>query len=140
MSRATYIAIYIIIVLLYLYIYVIIATCMYSSSYSYIISYTQHICTGKKQEKDEELTATTIAKYQSLLRREFSVGGLQDPGYGIGYKFTAQNGSFVQILHVNNNHWICVSNIMSKKGINYCKLINPCVTIYIINNRTDPSV
>ena len=26
-----------------------------------------------------------------------------------------QKGPFVQILHVNGNHWICVSNIMSKQ-------------------------
>ena len=63
-----------------------------------------------------------------MLRREFSVGGLQDPGYGIGYKFSAQTGLFVQIMHVNKNHWICVSNIMAtKKGmINW--LANQCVT------------
>ena len=60
---------------------------------------------GKRQDKiEQELTATTIVKYQTLLQREFSVGGLQDPGYGIGYKFTAQSGLFVQIMHVNNNH------------------------------------
>ena len=74
--------------------------------------------TGKKQvETEKELTATTIVKYQKLLQREFSVGGLQDPGYGIGCKFTMQKGPFVQILHINGNHWICVSNIMSKKGM-----------------------
>ena len=74
----------------------------------------------KKQGKvEDQLTATTISKYQSLLRKEFSIGGLQDPGYGIGYKFATQSGPFVQILHVNGNHWICVSNMMSKKGMNY---------------------
>ena len=81
---------------------------------NYIITGTA----GKRQGKiEDELTATTIVKYQSLLQKEFSVGGLQDPGYGVGYKFTAETGSFIQILHVNGNHWICVSNMMSKKGI-----------------------
>ena len=76
--------------------------------------------TGKKQVKiEKELTATTIVKYQKLLQREFSVGGLQDPGYGIGSKFTVQRGPFIQILHVDGNHWICVSNMMSKKGMKY---------------------
>ena len=51
------------------------------------------------------------------MQKEFSVGGLQDPGYGIGYKFTMQKEPFVQILHVNGNHWVCVSNMMSKKGM-----------------------
>ena len=57
-------------------------------------------------------------KYQKLLQSKYSVGGLQDPGYGIGCKFTMQKGPFIQILHVNGNHWICVSNMMSKKGMN----------------------
>ena len=28
-----------------------------------------------------------------------------------------QKEPFVQILHVNSNHWVCVSNMMSKKGM-----------------------
>lgn len=65
----------------------------------------------------EELTATVIARYQGLLKHEYtSVGGLEDPAYGIEYDFSTQRGSFVQVLHVNSNHWIVASNVNARAG------------------------
>ena len=65
----------------------------------------------------EELTATIIARYQGLLKGEYNgVGGLEDPAYGIEYDFSTQRGSFVQVLHVNGNHWIVASNLNAGAG------------------------
>ena len=65
----------------------------------------------------EELTCTFIIRYQLLLRDRFAIGGLEDPAYGKEYNFSTQRGRFVQILHVNCNHWITVSNINCRSGI-----------------------
>ena len=65
----------------------------------------------------EELTCTFIIRYQLLLRDQFAIGGLEDPAYGKEYNFSTQRGRFVQILHVNGNHWITVSNINCRSGI-----------------------
>ena len=65
----------------------------------------------------EELTATIIARYQGLLKGKYnSVGGSEEPAYGIEYDFSTQRGRFVQVLHVNSNHWIVASNLNAGAG------------------------
>ena len=64
-----------------------------------------------------ELTSTVIARYQHLLKCTYNaVGGLEDPAYGSEYSFSTQRGIFVQVLHVDGNHWIVASNVWSKQG------------------------
>ena len=64
-----------------------------------------------------QLTSSIIACYQLLLKQKYNVGGLEDPVYGVQYEFSTQRGPFVQVLHVNQNHWIVISNMNSKPGI-----------------------
>lgn len=64
-----------------------------------------------------QLTSTIIARYQHLLKSKYNVGGLEDPVYGLQYEFSTQRGHFVQVLHVNQDHWIVVSNMNSKQGM-----------------------
>jgi len=49
---------------------------------------------------------------QNLLKKETDLEGLQTPLRGINFQFKPVNFrvGFVQILHVNSNHWIVVSN------------------------------
>ena len=51
---------------------------------------------------------------QKLLRKEFpDIEGLKSPllGTSLAFKCIPHNSKYIQILHVNGNHWICVSNI-----------------------------
>ena len=74
----------------------------------------------------DELTGAIIAHYQYLLKCQYNaVGGLEDPAYGMEYDFSTQRGSFIQVLHVNFNHWIVVSNTVSKQGMQCI-----CVAVY----------
>ena len=44
---------------------------------------------------------------QELIKRKYKdTDGLQDP---VLQRFATVDGTFVQVLHVNNNHWICVA-------------------------------
>ena len=45
-----------------------------------------------------------------------SITGFQRPTLGPVGQFDIQVSDFVQILHVNNNHWICVSSIKCAPG------------------------
>ena len=58
---------------------------------------------------------------QQLLKKENPyVGGLQDPILQTAHSFEIEGGEFVQILHMNNNHWITISSIGCSPG--YIKL------------------
>ena len=58
------------------------------------------------------LNAHLIIAGQRLLKLRFpNVGGLQDVTKQDTLSFEKETGEFVQILHCNKNHWICVSNI-----------------------------
>ena len=63
-----------------------------------------------------ELTSSIIVAYQRLLKKQFAIGGLEDPAYGKEYEFSTQRGHFIQVLHVNGNHWICASNVLATPG------------------------
>ena len=65
-----------------------------------------------------QLTSTIIACYQHLLKGKYNaIGGLEDPAYGLEYDFFTQRGFFVQMLHVNGDHWIVASNMNCKPGM-----------------------
>lgn len=54
---------------------------------------------------------------QQLLKKENPyVGGLQDPVLQMAHSFEIEGGEFVQILHMNNNHWITISSIGCSPG------------------------
>ena len=45
-----------------------------------------------------------------------SIGGLQPTVLSESFQFCVQKGEFVQLLNVNNSHWLTVSNIGCPKG------------------------
>ena len=47
---------------------------------------------------------------QSLLKRVCQIEGLQSPLLGSRFKPIKGRKAFIQILNVNNNHWVTVSN------------------------------
>ena len=58
------------------------------------------------------LNYSIIQAAQDLIKKETDLDGLQTPLCGINFQFKLVNFrvGFVQILHVNSNHWIVVSN------------------------------
>ena len=64
-----------------------------------------------------QLTSTMIAHYQHLLKSKYNVGTLEDPVYGLHYEFSTQRVHFVQVLHVNQDHWIVISTMNSKPSM-----------------------
>ena len=59
------------------------------------------------QYPTEWLDDRIINHAQELIKREYKdTDGLQDP---VLWRFATVDGKFVQVLHVNNNHWICVA-------------------------------
>ena len=63
-------------------------------------------------QSGEWLTDRTINIAQSLLKRQYpEIGGLQSCLLGQTLAFDVEKGKFVQILFVNKNHWITISNI-----------------------------
>ena len=58
------------------------------------------------------LNDSIIQAAQDLIKKETDLDGLQTPLCGINFQFKPVNFrvGFVQILHVNSNHWIVVSN------------------------------
>ena len=67
------------------------------------------------------LNDALINKAQTLLHEQFpGVGGLEDTTLGPIFMFSVQKGEFVQVLHDENIHWVCISNIGCKEQeINY---------------------
>ena len=60
------------------------------------------------------LNDNIVHSAQQLLKKEapVDVGGFQSPQYGTNLKFKPLCGKkFIQILNINGNHWITVSNI-----------------------------
>lgn len=79
-----------------------------------------------------QLTSTIVACYQQLLKDKYNaIGGLEDPAYGLECDFSTQRGFFVQVLHVNGDHWIVASNMNCKPGMKiFCmpKFLRPTCT------------
>ena len=50
------------------------------------------------------------------------ISGFQRPTLGLSWQFAAIVGNFIQILHVNSNHWVFVSSVGCVLG--YVKLFD----------------
>lgn len=62
--------------------------------------------------EESELQDKHINVASKLLKQKFvHVEGLQDPLLGQKLQFDICRGQFVQILHNNAGHWLCISNI-----------------------------
>ncbi len=61
------------------------------------------------------LSDSVIHAAQLILSQQFSIQGLQSPqcGCNLTFKVVPLNRKYIQILHVNGNHWIVVSNCMA---------------------------
>ena len=58
------------------------------------------------------LSDAVITAGQKLLKDAYPhIGGLQPTILGMTLVFEVQRGEFVQVLHINDNHWITASNI-----------------------------
>ena len=63
------------------------------------------------------ITDSIINAGQKLIKEAFPhIGGLQVTTLGEILAFQMERREFVQVLHVNNNHWITVSNIQCTSG------------------------
>lgn len=63
------------------------------------------------------LNDNIIKVSQDILKKSHpNIGGLQSTMLGETLTYSIERGKFVQILHINNNHWITISNIFSKNG------------------------
>ena len=53
-----------------------------------------------------------------MILRRISKGiqGFQRPSLGSVRQFSIMTGPFFQIVHINNNHWVCLSNINDPPG------------------------
>ena len=59
------------------------------------------------QHPPEWIDGRIINHAQELVKGKYKdTDGLQDP---VLWRFATVEGKFVQVLHVNNNHWICVA-------------------------------
>ena len=59
------------------------------------------------QHPTEWLDDKIINHAQEIIKRKYKdTDGLQDP---VLRRFATVDGKFVQVLHMNNNHWICVA-------------------------------
>ncbi len=57
------------------------------------------------------LDDAVIAAFQNILKRQHpKMGSLQSPILATKMAFKPQQGEFVQILNINNNHWITISS------------------------------
>lgn len=63
------------------------------------------------------LDGTIIHEAQTILRQvNSSIRGFQRPTLGPIKQFDIMTGDFIQILNINNNHWVCVSSIACPPG------------------------
>ena len=60
------------------------------------------------------LNDALINKAQTLLHEQFpGVGGLEDTTLGPIFMFSVQKGEFVQVLHDENIHWVCIQILVA---------------------------
>ena len=63
------------------------------------------------------LDGTIIHEAQTILRQaNSSIRGFQRPTLAPIRQFDIMTGDFIQILNINNNHWVCVSSIGCPPG------------------------
>ena len=58
------------------------------------------------------VTDKHVLKANNVLKKDYpSVDGLQDTLLQQNFSWDIPSSEFVQVLHVNGNHWITISNI-----------------------------
>lgn len=58
-----------------------------------------------------------IHEAQTLLSQiDKNIKGFQRPTLGAARQFDVMTGDFIQILHINNNHWVCMTSIDCAQG------------------------
>ena len=63
------------------------------------------------------LDCVVIHEAHILLRQiNNNITGFQRPTLGAVRQFDVMTGDFIQILHVNNNHWVCMTSIDCPNG------------------------
>ena len=63
------------------------------------------------------LDCVVIHKAQVLLSQiDKNIKGFQRPTVGAVRQFDVMTGDFIKIVHINNNHWVCMTSIDSTKG------------------------
>ena len=65
-----------------------------------------------------------------ILRRiNKGIQGIQRPTLGSVQQFSIMTGPFFQIVLINNNHWVCLSNINNPPGyVDFYDSLSPHVT------------
>ena len=62
--------------------------------------------------KSAMLTDKDIQMAQELLHKQFPyIEGLLSPTIGTAQHFLVMKNNFIQVLHTDGMHWVCVSNI-----------------------------
>ncbi len=61
-------------------------------------------------ESTEWLNDKIIQAAQDLLQKKSDMDGFQNPLLGLKFKPVKATSPFVQILNINNNHWVTVTN------------------------------
>ena len=77
--------------------------------------------------KDRLLTDNHMLKANTIFKKEYpDVDGFQDTLLQQNFSWAVPSSEFVQVLHVNGNHWITISNIgISDNSVNvYDSLYN----------------
>ena len=52
-----------------------------------------------------------------LIKQKYDAKGLQDVMLSRTLLFSPEHGKFIQLIHSNENHWVCVSNIGCKSQV-----------------------
>ena len=52
-----------------------------------------------------------------LIKKKYDAKGLQDVMLSRTLSFSPEHGKFIQLIHSNENHWVCVSNIGCKSQV-----------------------
>ena len=65
------------------------------------------------------LTSRHISAVHSLLKKQYpEQNGLQDTlQLSNKYRWASSSKDFVQIIHISQNHWVCVSNLLTPEGV-----------------------
>ena len=74
----------------------------------------QEILTGGRW-----LSSRHISAVYTLLKKQYpQQSGLQDTlQLSNNYRWASNSKNFVQIIHIFQNHWVCVSNVLTPKGV-----------------------
>ena len=65
------------------------------------------------------LSSRHISAVHSLLKKQYpEQNSLQDTlQLSNKYRWASSSKDFVQIIHISQNHWVCVSNLLTPEGV-----------------------